>query len=74
MPTVGSVDVLKEESLLIEKVHLFSKFVAISKDICPTHNNLTTCNVYLYTSHTCWCGPPVNDSYQHGALLELFSQ
>ena len=26
----------------------------------------------LYTPHTCRCGPPANDSYQHGALLELF--
>ena len=25
----------------------------------------------LYTPHTCWCGPPTNDFYQHGALLEL---
>jgi hypothetical protein len=25
----------------------------------------------LYTSHTCWCGPPVNDFYQQGALLKL---
>jgi hypothetical protein len=21
--------------------------------------------------HTCWCGPPANDSYQQGALLKL---
>jgi hypothetical protein len=26
----------------------------------------------LYTPHTYWCGPPVNDSYQQGARLELF--
>jgi hypothetical protein len=25
-----------------------------------------------YTPHTCWCGLAVNDSYQQGALLELF--
>jgi hypothetical protein len=27
---------------------------------------------FLYTPHTCRCGPPMNDSYQHGTLLELF--
>ena len=26
----------------------------------------------LIHPHTCWCRPPVNDSYQQGALLELF--
>ena len=25
----------------------------------------------LHTPHTCWCKAPVNDSYQHGTLLEL---
>jgi hypothetical protein len=25
-----------------------------------------------YPPHTCWCSPPMNDSYQQGALLELF--
>jgi len=25
-----------------------------------------------YTPHTYWCGPPMNDSYKQGALLELF--
>jgi hypothetical protein len=29
-------------------------------------------NVHYCPPHTCWCWPLVNDSYQQGALLELF--
>ena len=28
-------------------------------------------NLFLQPTHTYWCGPPMNNSYQQGALLEL---
>jgi hypothetical protein len=37
---------------------------------CPMSGEVYRHN--LYTPHTCWCGPPMNDSYQQGALFELF--
>ena len=34
---------------------------------------LTVCfGFYQYSSHTCWCWSPVNDSYNQGAILEIF--
>jgi hypothetical protein len=40
-----------------------------------TIENLRICNAsdfeifYTLPTHTCWCGPPVNDSYQQGQFF-----
>ncbi len=50
-------------------------------EVCTTSTNAITTggncmpkvNYFVpYAPHTCWCRPPVNDSYQQEVFLELF--
>jgi hypothetical protein len=57
-----------------QKVMHICKVVRMLRDCFPGfcwkfHLEAHVCT--LSPTHTYWCGPPVNDSYQHGALLEL---
>jgi hypothetical protein len=51
-----------------QRIGIWAELFGLNRS--PAHSLVN--HDHQYTLHTCWCGSSVNDSYQQGALLDLF--